>query len=410
MQRERFNREFIILCALGAFAIFGSTMSKSPTLSYFANFLGASPAEIGLIAAASTVIGIFTNVFAGVLSDLYGRKKMILVATIVFATAPFLYFLVTNPLQLILVRVYHGLATATLAPVMSATIADMYASRRGEMMSFITSAQYVGRFLAPIVSTSILTLIGLSFVGFDDVYLLCGISGIIAFVLALSLFLFPTVKSAPIQRRTVIQNLRGMPRQTGFLSVGSAMASLYLSVGPVETFLPLYANSIGILPAEVGILAALQSVMILLTGPIFGRLSDRLGRRKFVMIGLGMVALSIVFISFSSSFPLLLLVMVLYGAGMAMTLASAPPMVSELVSKEVYGVSLGALATIQDVGQTLGPIVAGLAIGLSGGLYFDSFILIGGIIGINLGILNLALRLKPKNQQNESSEQNPTTK
>ncbi|MDQ1279453.1 MAG: hypothetical protein QG670_715 [Thermoproteota archaeon] len=394
MSQERFNREFIILNTLGAFAIFGSTMSKTPTLSLFAKFLGASPAEIGLIAAASTVIGIITNVSAGVLSDLYGRKLLILIATVIFATAPFLYLLVTNPLLLILVRVYHGLATATLAPVISATIADMYASRRGEMMSIITSSQYLGRLIAPIMGGLILTLAGLAFSGFHQVYIICGVSGIIAVILALSLFLFPTAISSTIQRRSVLQNLKGMPRQTGFLSIGSALASLYLSVGPVETFLPLYATGLGISGFEVGILLSIQNAMILLSGPIFGRLSDRLGRRRFVMIGLTIVALSIALISFSSSFILLLVVMFIYGLGMSMTLASAPPMVSEIVSKEVYGTSLGALATIQDVGQTLGPIVAGIAISLSGGLYFSSFILIGSIIGLNLGILNIGLRRK----------------
>ncbi|MCJ7634677.1 MFS transporter, partial [Candidatus Bathyarchaeota archaeon] len=178
-------------------------------------------------------------------------------------------------------------------------------------------------------------------------------------------------------------------------------AALYLSVGPVETFLPLYAEGLRISGFEIGILLSIQNAMILLAGPTFGRLSDRLGRRKFVMVGLGIVALSIALISFSAIFPLLLLVMLLYGSGMAMTLAAAPPMVAELVPKEIYGTSLGALGTIQDIGQTLGPIVAGVAIDLSGGAYFGSFILIGGIIGVNLGILNIGLRRQVKESSPE---------
>src|SRR4030042_3491732 len=100
--REGFTREFIVLSALGAFAIFSSTMSKAPTLSIFAKYLGATPLAIGFMAAASTVVGIVTNVTAGTLSDLYGRKTLILTATIIFATAPFLYLLVTPPIQLLL--------------------------------------------------------------------------------------------------------------------------------------------------------------------------------------------------------------------------------------------------------------------------------------------------------------------
>jgi len=102
--------------------------------------------------------------------------------------------------------------------------------------------------------------------------------------------------------------------------------------------------------------------------------------------------LSIVLISFSGSFPVLLLVMLLYGSGMAMTLATTPPMVAQVVPRPLYGTSLGALETIKDIGQTLGPIVVGLAVGLSGGEYFGAFILLGGIIAANLGFLNIGLR------------------
>ncbi len=398
-KREGFTKEFGVLALLGAFAIFSSTMSKTPTLSLFAKYLGATPTQIGLIAASSTVVGIVTNVAAGVLSDLYGRKKLILASTVVFATAPFFYLLVTDPLQLILVRLYHGLATATFAPVLSATIADLYVSRRGEMMSFATSAQYVGRLLAPTVGGLVISFPFLTSqtAGFQDVYLICGASGLVALGLAFSLFLFPAVKSSTIKRRGVLENPHGMPRQKGFLSISSALAALYLSVGPVETFLPLYAQSLGISAFQIGILLSTQNAMVLLAGPFIGRLSDRLDRRRFVMTGLGIVASSIVLISFSGTFPVLALVMILYGSGMAMTLTSTPPMVAEIVPKEIYGTSLGALSTIQDVGQTLGPIVAGLVIGFSGLGYFGAFIVIGGVIGANLGIINIGLMQHRRN-------------
>jgi len=388
--QEGFTKEFAVLCALGAFAIFSSTMSKAPTLSLFAKFLKASPAEIGLIAAASTVVGIFTNVTAGALSDLYGRRTLILAATLIFASAPFLYIPVTEVWQLILVRTYHGFATATLAPVLSAAIADMYSSRRGEMMSVSSSSQYVGRLLAPIVGGGVISLLGLSLSTFHTVYLVCGLSGSIALFLSLSLFLFPVLKPSRLHRSGVLENLRGVPKHRGFLSVSAALAALYLSVGPVETFLPLYALTLGLSGFEIGILLSTQTAITLFAGPIFGRLSDRRGRRGFIMVGLGFVAVSLLLLSVSTGFPALFLVMLLYGAGMTMALSAIPPTVSDLVPQEVYGTSLGALETIKDVGQTLGPIVAGVAVGLAG--YFGAFSLVGGIIAVNSGLLNMALR------------------
>ena len=87
---------FRLLCGTGLMALFSSTMSKSPVLPLFADRLGASAADIGLIAAASTVVGIVVSLPAGALSDLWGRRRVILLAMVVFASAPFSYLVVTG--------------------------------------------------------------------------------------------------------------------------------------------------------------------------------------------------------------------------------------------------------------------------------------------------------------------------
>ena len=81
---------FLLLCAAGFFDIVELKMAKNPVLPLFAKDLGAREADIGFIAAASTVVGIFTSVPAGALSNLYGRRRVILAAAFVFASAPFL--------------------------------------------------------------------------------------------------------------------------------------------------------------------------------------------------------------------------------------------------------------------------------------------------------------------------------
>ncbi|RLE74255.1 MAG: MFS transporter, partial [Thermoprotei archaeon] len=89
-------KAFILLCIIGFFAILSSTMSKSPTLPLYADELGLSVTDIGLVAAASTITGIFTNVIAGSLSDIYGRKRLLLASGLFFSTAPFMYFIARN--------------------------------------------------------------------------------------------------------------------------------------------------------------------------------------------------------------------------------------------------------------------------------------------------------------------------
>ena len=112
LQTDKRNRYFLILCIFGAFAILSSTMSKNPVLKPFATNLGTPVSVLGFVAAASTIPGMLISLPAASLSDVVGRKKVLLFSAFVFASAPFLYLLITEWWQIILVRFYHGFATA----------------------------------------------------------------------------------------------------------------------------------------------------------------------------------------------------------------------------------------------------------------------------------------------------------
>ncbi len=167
---------------MGGLAIFSSTMAKTPILPLFIRALDVPVSTVGFIAAASTVVGIIVSLPAGILSDIEGRRRVILLAAVVFASAPFLYLLVSLPWHLVLVRVYHGLATAILGPVAMAAVADTFDERRGERMGWYSSATMVGRSLAPFVGGAL--IFGEALVDFHRVYLVTGIIGTLALVAA----------------------------------------------------------------------------------------------------------------------------------------------------------------------------------------------------------------------------------
>jgi DHA1 family multidrug resistance protein-like MFS transporter len=173
---------FLLLCIMGGLAIFSSTMAKNPALPLFIRSMGVPISTVGFIAAASTVVGIIISLPAGILSDIIGRRRVILIAAVVFATAPFLYLLINAPWQLVMVRIYHGLATAILGPVALAAVADTFETGRGERMAWYSSATMVGRFLAPFVG-------GILIFGenFHWVYLADGFAGVLALVAAIRL-------------------------------------------------------------------------------------------------------------------------------------------------------------------------------------------------------------------------------
>jgi MFS transporter, DHA1 family, multidrug resistance protein len=156
-QEERLQASaFLLLCTVGGLAIFSSTIAKNPVLPILAQELGADAGVIGWVAAASTLTGILASLPAGLLSDRWGRKRLLLSAGVVFVSAPLAYVLVETPAQLAAVRAYHGLATAILGPVAMAYVADLAPTRRGERLGWYASSTLAGRSLAPVAGGALL--------------------------------------------------------------------------------------------------------------------------------------------------------------------------------------------------------------------------------------------------------------
>jgi len=343
---------FWILSIIGGGAIFSSTMSKSPVLPLFAVSLGAAEQYIGIIAAASTIPGILISLPAGSLSDVYGRKRMLQIALFIFASAPFLYLLVTELWQLAFIRVYHGCATAIFGPVALAAVAERYTTDRGARLGLYSSVTMVGRMMAPVTGGFLLT-VG----SFSSVYAACAVGGVIAFVLSFTLENQPK----PTESTHVRENVKALLKSRTIMTTNVVEACQYFAFGGFETFLPLYARSVGINPAEIGIIFSLQLMVTLLTKPTMGKLSDTIGRSPVILSGLLFGATSLVTIPFIDNFGFLAAAAALFGLGLASVTASTSALVSDLC-KGSYGSALGILSMIMDVGHMSGPIVTGVLI------------------------------------------------
>ena len=77
------------LCAAGFVAYCSYSICRAPLLPLFARELGAGPSLIGFVMGASTLTGVFLKLPAGALSDLFGRRRLLVAGALVFATLPF---------------------------------------------------------------------------------------------------------------------------------------------------------------------------------------------------------------------------------------------------------------------------------------------------------------------------------
>ena len=418
---------FRLLCGVGLFAIFSSTMSKSPVLPLFAKDLGLTESTVGLIAAASTVVGIVVSLPAGVLSDMLGRRTIILFATFIFASAPFMYLPVVSAWQLVIVRVYHGFATAIFGPVALALVADVFVVQRGEKMGWYASATLIGRSVAPLVGGFLLTLFAASAMWhYRSVYLVCGIGGMLALLIAFRLPIqvervaspfnqrVRPAKAAPAGEQTLstkerfsqmLSGLSALVRHRGILFTSVAEAVQFFGYGAYEIFLPLYAQSIGMSPLLIGVLLGAKVLTLTFSKPLMGRISDQYGRRGQITLGLIAGAIGLGLIPFFRSFWMLLLFSLLLGLSMATVTASTAALVADL-ARGAYGSALGVMSTIMDVRHASGPPVVGYLIELYGHQdkmrgYRFAYPIAGGLL-LLVALFFPAMVQKPKNTADET--------
>jgi MFS family permease len=348
---------FVLIAAVGALAIFSSTLSKTPVLPLFAADLGATPQEIGWIVIASTIPGVLISFPAGAISDFFGKRRVIIAALVVFATAPFLYLLVTTSWQLMAVRFYHGFATAIFNTVATAALAAQYPQRRAAVLSTYSSVTIAGRSIAPFLGGFLISV-----ANFHSVYWACAVSGVLAFAVGLMLPAERTQARAAVRFPHFFAALRDVLSSRTIVLTSIVEAAQFLVFGAVEAFLALYAAAVGIPPWQIGIILGVQLLSVIVVKPLMGDLSDRLGRRAIIFPGLALGVVSVALVPATANVFALCVLSVLYGAAFATVTSSTTALVADVTKSGQFGASVGVLRTIMDVGQTIGPVLMGFLI------------------------------------------------
>jgi len=350
---------FRLLCAAGFLAILSTTMAKNPVLPLFAAGLGAGPEGIGLVSALSPLAGVLVSIPGGLCSDAFGRRRMLLASSLVFASAPFAYLLVTDVWGLALARFYHGLATGIFMPVAQAAVADAFDSSRGEKLGAFSSATLAGRFAAPMLGGAALWM------GFDWVYVLCGVAGIGAMVLAWRLPRFED-HGAGRCRPPLGESVRELLASRGILAGCVLEAGILFAYGAFEAFMPIVSLERGHEAWLTGALFSAQIVTVALTKPFFGRFSDCHGRVGQMAAGAAVTALACAAVPWMPGVAGLFALSIVLGLGLSVATSATSAYVADLSRRENRGGAMGLLGSVMDVGHSAGPLAAGAVAAFAG--------------------------------------------
>ena len=350
-------------------------IGKTPLLPLFAASIGAGEVIIGFIVSVSTMTGMLLKPVFGILSDRWGRKVWLLVATILFSGTPFLYQFVTTEQELMVLRLFHGISTAIFGPVSLAYVAGINARGLGARIAYFGMSRLLASLTAPLIAGILLT-----FLNFQTVFLLigfCSLFGMIPiFLLSENLVEKPQKKVSIINYFfTSFKYSIKIPTiwLAGFLEL-----MVYLTIYAVKAFLPLFIISQeGGTVLQAGLFFFMQELAHVLFRPVGGKLSDKYGQPLIIIFGMVLLSLGLYLLT-NLTDNLFLLPAILFGIGQGLIFPSSVALLSKSARGNYLGAAMGFYGALRNFGKVIGPIIAGMLLSLFS--YATVFNILAGII------------------------------
>jgi MFS family permease len=165
---------------------------------------------------------------------------------------------------------------------------------------------------------------------------------------------------------------RGLLARKGLLVSYSCIMAQYFTFGGVVTLLPLYVRSLGMEAFHVGMLLATFAVMFIVVQLPSGAFSDRVGRLIPAVLGLLLGIASLVILPAVVIFPLMAVVMALYGMAYGLLFPSISALIADHTTSRERGMATGVFHALLTVGVAVGAPVMGW---------------VGEIVGVELGLV-----------------------
>src|SRR5690606_19112722 len=140
----------------------------------------------------------------------------------------------------------------------------------------------------------------------------------------------------------------------------AVMFFVMVGFGIIIPVLPFYAETMGASPAELGFLMAVYSLMQLLFAPMWGRISDRIGRKPVILTGIFGLAISFFLMALSTQLWMLFAARIIGGFLSSANMPTVMAYVADITTDEDRGKGMGIIGASVGLGFILGPAIGGI--------------------------------------------------
>jgi len=343
------------------FAMFGDTIPQS-FQPQFISQLGVSAAIITLIYNIRNVIQTILRLVSGTISDSLGRRNMMLFGLALFAIVPFLYSVATNPWLPIIAMTASGLALSIFFPPSEAYASSLFPPEKtGEAMGRYHMSWAVSSVIGP----SIGGYLASHFLDYKTIYVFSGVLTCIGFFIAWRYTVDDRAVSCPIPPGILIRQTfselpstvkRLLSNKRVLIACFAVFAHSFCHWGLI-TFIPLLGAEMGMSEFWIGITLTANALLIAISLPIIGPLSDRIGRFIPIITGLLVSVFAFAYIPmipYNWMFPLLnailgICAVLVFPVSQAATMQALPP--------KDRGSATGVWGMVMSLGGSLGMFV-----------------------------------------------------
>lgn len=355
-------------------------------LPFFAHDLGLSLTQVGILIGLRSVTSVLINLPGGMIVDLIGRRALVMGVAIAWAGVPYLMLgLTTNFVIISALMAIVGVGNLLYHPAALSALSELYPTRRG----FATAMHQLGASFGDTVGP-LAAGVALTYMSWREITLLNVFPGIVMSMMFWLAMRNVSLKSVNVaERRSVRDYLDGAralfvdPNMLKIAFLGGARA---MTQAGLSTFLPIYlANVAGLSAALVGTYMAVVQGAGIISGPISGGLSDRIGRRPLIAAGMVSSSVMLILLMALRIEWLFILVLALIGFFLYSTSPVLNAWALDIAPPHLGGTSIGILFASQALLGGLAPIVGGMiadAFGIEVAFYF---------IAVTVLVANLAI-------------------
>jgi MFS family permease len=294
----------------------------------------------------------------GRFADMYGRKLILMRASLAMAICMSLIGVSQNIWQLVALRLLAGLLGGYASGAVVLVATQTPKERAAWALGTLSTGTMAGTLLGPLIGGVLPGLIGLR-----ETFFLSGGAIFVAFI-ATCLLIHEDPASIPGRARRVAGAWSMIPDRRPIVAMLVTAMLLMLAAMSIEPIITVYVAQL--VPEEsvvftAGLVMAASAVGSVLAAPKLGRLADRVGPWNLVIGSLVVCGLLLVPQAFVTNAWQLIGLRFLMGMSLAGLLPSINATIRHNVPAGGAGMILGYSTSAQYAGQVLGPLAGGFA-------------------------------------------------